>query len=559
MDEMIRMMQMGGPLMYAVLLLALFVPVTALAMGIGSGLRVWLPAVAWLAMPGLVVVAGAAGWILGQTQTLEALGAASVEVKDTLLFAGFGIALIPQWFGLYLACAGLLATAFCASIGTVVGVGRGEVRWTFGGAVGALALAFLAAIGPIVLSFMRGSPTGIVMAVTVLGVGACLAIAGLRIGLDPADRRRGAAMRVQVALYGGLAVAALTVGMILHGRSQAFDAVSHAAPDMLAALMAMSLEQGELAMGGGLIALAGIFIASLPVVVPQLRYAGGLRSAAGAVLALGGIAVVAALCGVGQWQQGRAMSITSMMRALAASDAGGALPTPGREDPAIAPFDRILVHGSGGWERRDESDLPYYMGEFDPVDPLLVIDPGLRARTLVQADWMTGDLTGFHVLTREAGAVVGDHDDLLRTQRLGTADFVRYTGSESESGSSGYGYGYGSGSSSTPALTNSVFVVDGTAHGQAAAWEMGAGAESVWLVGRLTETASLGSAEAAADYLRDTVPTTGAEYAVFVPGDTWSVQDLVDLCHVLGESTVDWQGNRTGVGCGVATDLPAPG
>lgn len=461
MDEMIRMMQMGGPLMYAVLLLALFVPVTALAMGIASSFRLWLPA-----------------------------------------------------------------------------------------------LAFLAAIGPAVLSFMRGSPTGIVIAVAVLGAGACLAIAGLRIGREPADRRRGAAMRVQVALYGMLAVASLTGGMVLHGRTQAFDALSHASPDMLAALMRMSLEQSELALGGGLIAVVGMFIASLPVVVPQLRHASGLRSLAGAALALSALVVVAALGGVGQWQQDRAMSITSMMRALSASDRAGALPTPGRESPAITAFDRILVHGVAGWERVDESDLPYHAGDHDPTDPLLVVDPGVRARSLVQFDGMGGDLTGFHVLTREAGSVVGEEDDLLRTQRLGTADFLCHAGEAVEESRSEWDHGYGSQSGPTP--TNSVFVVDGTSHTRAGAWGMTASAEAVWLVGRSVEPAALGDPEAATEVLRATLEGTGVEYAVFVPGDTWSVQDLVDLCHALGESSVDWSGTRSGIGCGIAADLPAP-
>ncbi len=555
MDEMIRMMQMGGPLMYAVLLLTLMVPITALAMGVATAFRVWLPAVAWLLMPGLVVLSGSVGWIHGQSQVLMAVGAASVEMKDVLLLAGLGISLIPQWFGFYLAGLCLLGTAICASLGAVIGTGKGSVRWTLGGAAGAMVLSFAVALGPVVLSFMRRSSTGVVLALMVLVAGAALAVAGLRLAEEEADRRRGAAMRVQVALYGLLALVAVTAGMVLHGHSRGLEAVSKAAPDQVGALLYQALELGELAVGGGVIAIVGLLIASLPVVGPALRHATGARAVIGALLVVLVLVVLVAVPGISHWRSGRVIACTGMMRALAAADEVPALPTPGPQSPAIGGFDSILIHGAGGWTRRDESDLPYAYGEFDPTSPLLLAPANLRARSVLGAEWMTAEVEAIHVLTRQESSPRDGLDDLLRSQALGTVDFARYMGPGDTETASSWGYGY----ESLPRAANSVFAVDGTAHEQAESWGMTSAVEEVWLVGRGPGGVSLGTPEIAALAIAERVGARGAEFVVFVPGDTWSLQDLLDLCLAVSTPSLDSRSYATSpVACAFAEDLPAP-
>jgi hypothetical protein len=557
MGDLVRMFEMGGPLMYAVGLLWLMVPVLALVLGGASAFRIWIPAVVWLLMPALVSMAGAAGWIHGQRQTLYAIGAASAEMKDVLLYAGSGISMYTQWFGLYLAAAALLGTAFCAALGNAIGVGKGEVRWTLGGAGGALVLSFLVAAAPAALAFVRRSPTVLSLALTVLLAGAALVVVGLRRAEEGADARRCAAARFQVALYGLLAIVAMATGLTLHGRSMAFEALSNAAPEMMQALLWSALQNAEVAVGGGIMAGIGFMLASLPVVGPSLRHLGGARGFIGGMLTLMLLLVAFALPAVASWYQGRVMSSTGAMRALTAADQATQLPAPGAVAGAVGPFDAILVHGDSGWTRVDESHLAYAPStEFDPTSPLLVLRPSVRARKLLTADWMNADVTDLHVLARADSFGTGDEHELIRAQRLSTADLERYraTGEGAEEAQDLWGYGYGS----TPTSANSVFVIDGSAHERADLWGLSGSAESVWLVGPQSAAAPIGSVQAAAEGLDQRAGELGVEYVVFVPGDTWSVQDLVTLCHSLQGSGYDgWSYGTTRARCAFTAELPA--
>ena len=557
MDDFVHMFQMGGPLMYAVLLLGLMVPVLALVMGGASAFRIWIPAVAWLLLPALVSMAGAAGWILGQRQTLYAVGAASLEMKDVLLYAGTGISMHTQWFGLYMTAVALLGTAFCAALGNAIGVGKGEVRWTLGGAGGALVLSFFVAAAPAALGFVRRSPTVLSLALAVLLAGFALLLVGLRRAEEGADARRCAAARIQVALFGLLGIIALAAGLTLHGRSMAFEALSQASPEMLQTLLWSALQNAEVAVGGGVMAGVGFMLASLPVVGPSLRHVGGVRGFIGGTLTLMLLLTVLAVPAVAMWQQDRVMSVTGSMRALTAADQATQLPAPGAVDGAVGPFDAILVHSDSGWNRVDESDLAYApSSEFKPSSPLLVLRPSVRASKLLTADWMDVDVTDIHVLARADSFGTGDEHELIRAQRLSTADFDRYRagGEGGDDDRDLWGYGY----ESSPTSANSMFVVDGSSHERADIWGLSGSAESVWLVGPQTEAAPIGAVQTAAEGLDQRAGELGVEFAVFVPGDTWSVQDLVTLCHSLGGSGYDsWSHGTTRARCAFATELPA--
>jgi hypothetical protein len=103
-----------------------------------------------------------------------------------------------------------------------------------------------------------------------------------------------------------------------------------------------------------------------------------------------------------------------------------------------------------------------------------------------------------------------------------------------------------------------MFVVDGSSHERADIWGLSGSAESVWLVGPQTEAAPIGAVQTAAEGLDQRAGELGVEFAVFVPGDTWSVQDLVTLCHSLGGSGYDsWSHGTTRARCAFATELPA--
>ena len=355
MGELTHMFQQGGPMMYAILMLWLFVPIAALAAGGASAFRVWVPAVAWLLMPGLVSMVGALGWALGQTQTIRAVGAASVEMKDALLYAGMGISMYTEWFALFAASVALLGSAMCAAVGNAIGAGKEEVRWTLGGAGVAFVLAFLVAAATVALGFVRRDPTVFSLTFAVVLAGGALVVVGLRRGEGDADARRCAAARFHVALLGVLGVVSLAGGLAIYGRSVAFRAISNAAPESLLTLLWAALQQADVAVGGGIIAGIGILLASLPVVGPSLRHLGGARGIIGGTLASMILVIALALPGVGFWQQGRIVAMTGPMRALAVSDRSNQLPAPGAYDLGIGPSTRSCSTRTAygpGWTSR---------------------------------------------------------------------------------------------------------------------------------------------------------------------------------------------------------------
>ncbi len=169
------------------------------------------------------------------------------------------------------------------------------------------------------------------------------------------------------------------------------------------------------------------------------------------------------------------------------------------------------------------------------------------------AEWMNDDVSDLVVLTRQDSFGGGEDHPLIRSRQLSTADLARYEGGRSADADA-WSYNW----ESRPDTTNSVFVVDGTSHENADAWGVSGAAESVWLVGPMAQAEPIGGVATATEALSDRTGALGVEFAVFVPGDTWSVQDLVTLCHSLRASgDGGWSYSGTRAKCAFAAELPA--
>ena len=128
MNSLADMFRMGGPAMYAVLLLTILGMVSTAVLGIVGlfGKRIPLPV--WLLIPSSIVAAGLAGMVLGVTEVNEALAYATSEMRSKLFIRGMSLAAAPLWFACLSASGILGLSSAAAGAGALSKLGKRE--WT---------------------------------------------------------------------------------------------------------------------------------------------------------------------------------------------------------------------------------------------------------------------------------------------------------------------------------------------------------------------------------------------------------------------------------------------
>lgn len=256
MDSVVRFFQAGGFWMWPLLLLGIVGGgVTLLLAVLGSpGRRL---ALAW-GMPALVVATGAAGWLHSVQQVRSVLGLVDPAQRSLLTFAGSAEALVPMVLGLLVA--GLLLALQTLLQGASLALGRpvaGTRTASSGGllSAGAATLGLAGCLSTGVLLWLAHAdlwlPWFLPLVLLSVGLGQALAWVGPGTG-DP-DRIRGAAA---VAASGVLAVGAVLLSVWLHLDGVLREALVHATPSSMPALVLSWSQAAGHAPLVGLVALA---------------------------------------------------------------------------------------------------------------------------------------------------------------------------------------------------------------------------------------------------------------------------------------------------------------
>ncbi len=114
MDLITELFYKGGPFMYVLVMAGCLHALVVIAQ-LPLCQKVDLRPLLW---SGVIAIAllGFLGTVSGQIQAFKAVGAASAEMKQSLLAAGISISLYTTAFGLALATIGAAATGFAATV-----------------------------------------------------------------------------------------------------------------------------------------------------------------------------------------------------------------------------------------------------------------------------------------------------------------------------------------------------------------------------------------------------------------------------------------------------------
>lgn len=573
MDTIVEYMHKGGPLMYAVLL---FTMGSAMAPLLWAGLTVArkrVPSPAWLLFPLITLVFGLLGRLLGQLQVSRAIGAASPDYMQDLLYSGLSIGLITEISAWGAAMVLFAGTAFVAGTCHAIGAGTGA-RWSVapGLLAGALLLPGVIGLGVWVLAaglpmIVLWIPTGLLMA----GLG--VVAAGLRDGAEDKDKERMAAGRALVGFSALLAVVSGWMFVYMSGTMSLFKAVGHRTSDTAMVAVTRGLELHD-ASAVGLVAVALIGLCALIPVLWSIRSLFKVPTFAWGTVSVLLVAVVVLLHGVAVWQSKIVATDGNLMAVTQVTLHHSELPVRNQPVDRMMPyFGQIAEVSTGAWMTFDTSQgkIDPYWGSND-VDPALVAvaaDPSLTASELLDVPVTSrpgaarpellvltrepaGDLPGrwldspYHEWTRlstvtfqwlpkaPADSQAGDGGPVATTpepevtaasEKAGLAALL------ADSGTIGNLLNEGSAAQAPLPidLNYTLYVVDGAANG-GEALGLDEATDATWLLSSQHTARSWDNLEDLAAALRGTIEESSPRRVAFVPGEHWTVQELITLC-----------------------------
>ncbi|MBX2801781.1 MAG: AgmX/PglI C-terminal domain-containing protein [Myxococcales bacterium] len=305
-----EMFRDGGPWMYALLALGLFLWAVPIAMAAATLNRVRVPALIWIGAASLPLMAGLMGTWSGAMMGVQALSYASYEVKAPLAASALEVSLYTTVAGAFLATLVFAVMALFQGLATYVVVQRqAEERPqdTLAHGAGALAVLF-AAVAAAALGGWTGLLSGLALAVGGAAVAARL----------PAEQgapiESAAAERGLVAGLGLLSVASLALFSMAWRHVTVFGALARASAEVKAAL----LDQAEQlvwadATGVGVLGVA-VMIGAAVMLIPVARHLLTPRTLASAV---GALLVLTPTVGLGTGAVGRLTQLRAASKSFA--------------------------------------------------------------------------------------------------------------------------------------------------------------------------------------------------------------------------------------------------
>ncbi len=559
MDHFLHLFSMGGPFMYLVLLVAGAGLILAFTCGGLTAARVRMPAPAWLVALALLPAVGALGRFLGQRMADKAVGSASFEQKDALLAAGLSIAAYTEVFA-WSAVALLAAlTALSAGLFHMVGAGRPTRFTPVPGFVGG-GLALLVATALLVWAVLLdggGYPYLGPACLLFGGVGALLV--GLRTGVEEADARQMAAARALV----GFCLVLAPLAALLAGRLDGFilinKAVGAASAEQRMALVALGVEVARASTWTGLAATMVGLVAAAALALPTAGKLMNNRTLLMGLVSASLMFPAVAICSLTWLHADRLVGQLSMFHGLTVAEQVVDLPedNSSQSGTGVQRVRTSYARVDGAWIEmaapgRDEAspwDTP------DTEGHVLVAASGAEpVRTLVERRWFGADEDGdrypiVEVMVRNSYAFQATDHRYVQAMALRGVWFLWLTGDGADIGSTGTGGASGGAESefdederadAPPSLArvdleleDVLYVVDvagGAAAGASADLGLTAGASETWALSSHGHATALGNAADAREELGPLVRRLQSRAVVFVPGSSWSVQELVDLC-----------------------------
>lgn len=544
-----EMMARGGPMMYAVLAgFIVALGCNAILAGV-LAFRKRIPAPLFGAMPWFTAVMGAMGWAMGLFQLNKAIPAASLEMRDSLTFSGLSIAPLPMWLALVCCAVVLALTAATAGLTATIGAGKGA-RWRFAGPAATLGLGIVGVLGTAGWAVISGHGPGLLLLpVILLFAGTGVVLVGLRMGEEDADARRCAAARAFVGACAVVAVGCALVAVRMRGVMIAQEALATAAPESLQTLMATGLFMARDGTRIGLAALVVVFVAHLiPVLGARQHLFKTYTLVSGGLSGLALLVPVSLILAVG-WFSGSTADGSMMFQAVEIARRIPGLPGPAEtySEARVSHFETVITYSGGRWTRDDQ---PWdRIDNWDPAYVALVATPATTpAQSLLETDNLVagGPTLSPHVQILVRRPPFMDHPDspYFEWGHLGVITFEHLGLSRPAE-------------ERWPPPEESLYVLDGSAAGGSGAWGVTDRSRDTWVSSRGGPARAIGQGEDAARMLRSVAEEQRPTYILFVPGEQWTVQDLVYLwMYATDEAQFSW--DEWTVSCLLGEAAPAP-
>jgi hypothetical protein len=557
----------GGPMMYAVLAGAIVALGMNAVLAAVLAFRKRVPAPVFLWMPWCTALLGAAGWAMGLYQLTQAVPHASLQMRDSLTFSGLSIAPLPMWLALVCCAVVLALTAAAAGLTATIGAGKGA-KWRFGGPIATLGLGALGVLGTAGWAVVsRHGPGPLLLPVILLIAGTGVVLVGLRMGEEDKDARRCAAARAFVGACAVMAVGCALMAVRMRGLMVAQDALASAAPESLQAMMAAGLFMARDGTRIGMAALAVVFVAHLiPALGARQHLFKTYTLVSGSLSGLALLFPIAMVLAVGWWS-GTIIDGSMMFRAVEIAGQVPGLPGPAEtySESRVSHFETVITYSGGRWSREDQP-----LDRIDHWDPTYVALLATPATTPAQSLLETENLTAggqplspfIQILIRRPPFI--DHPDspYFHWGHLGVVTFEHLTLSRQVAdGVTGATPGAALEpeplEGPQPPPEESLYVFDGSAAGGGDAWGVAEHSRDTWVSIRGGQARAIGQGEDAARMLRSIAEEHRPSTILFVPGEQWTVQDLVYLwMYATDEAQYSW--DEWTVRCVLDAAAPAP-
>ena len=512
------------------------------------------PAVAWLALPFLVAAVGAAGRIRDHAVALEGVGGAGLEARSGFVHAGLFLG--AELAGASLQLAGLLflLMAFCAAAGHFLASGHspsGNLRLASLlagiGVVGGLFSALLLLVAGDTSYLDMGGAW--LLPLASCGGGVALAWASWRTpdaSVDQAEAAVATRGRLLVASCIGLSVTALWVGMTMEAWSELHKAFSAASPEVVADLVARALAVRPGPTGSGVVAVL-VAIALLAITFTQKPMSSiGSRSVVSAVAA--GLCLIgtAALHLFGLAGVGVVAQHTDEKLMLDLVERVPTLPTRSLpESKRGQGFDEALAWVDGAWVSAGTAEIQRSPAEQtqSPRTILVGIDPQADANALLMEPLTSAESPSVAVIKvlvdGPANDVGASSVPLVRVANSRGVEFVIDHPATDEL--------------SRIEAEDMTDVEDVL---QARPWFYVSGTRQAPSLHRLlVEPSPISGTDDLRIALEIGVPGSGRaiEQLIFVPGEDWTIDYLLEMCLSVQTATAEWDQR---VRCGLATAVP---
>ena len=527
MEIFTKAIQYGGPLMTVTMgLFALGIP-TTLLLGVLGITRLKVPIFAWLVVPSLLLLTGLAATLHGMLMASKAISFATPDTASILASAGFSYALMTTITGAVMAAILLVLSAWMAACGAIAqpvsGAIASRIPAVLGG--GLLLLGGGLTLGG---TSILGTPMpGI--ALVLLTSGPALVLAGLRVSAANASSHAESQLATGLCSVG--AVLLVAIATALKGTVGLHDAIANASDDVRAAMMFVSVGLQRQAMVTGpsavLLALLGSTIASASALraVPKKR-------AMGSVGLLGAVLLVASALVWGiqnvferfktHWPAYALTNVATDADELPRNETvSGA---PGHAELVLEDI-QVLQERRGQWLDPARGSLPAALPlpaglDMPHPNPLLVVSAGRPAVVLSQSQWGV-ETTALQVLMHSEIPPLAKGNpwlELTSTRAL-RLSWIPEKPSPPEATRAPEPTGILERTvqeMTIEPVESTLFIID--SNDENLLWQPG----SLYSTHRgLDELVSALQAQLASARI---------ERLIFVPGLSWSVQDLVSLC-----------------------------